>query len=49
VWQCLWRTAKIAADDNPDPQRGKWFPPWFSPKALIGVKRLTELHKPGEY
>jgi cell wall-associated NlpC family hydrolase len=49
VWQCLWRTAKIAADDNPDPQRGKWFPPWFSPKALIGVKRLTVLHKPGEY
>lgn len=49
VWQCLWRTAKIAADDNPDPQRGKWFPPWFSPKALIGAKRVTVLHKPGEY
>jgi hypothetical protein len=49
VWQCVWRTAKVAADDNPDPQRGKWFPPWFSPKALIGVKRITVLHKPGEY
>jgi cell wall-associated NlpC family hydrolase len=49
VWQCLWRTAHIAADDNPDPQRGKWFPPWFSPKALIGVKRVTVLHKPGDY
>lgn len=49
VWQCLWRAAKIAADDNPDPQRGKWFPPWFSPKALIGVKRVNVLHKPGDY
>lgn len=49
VWQCLWRTAKIAADDNPDPQRGKWFPPWFSPKALIGVKHIAVLHKPGDY
>jgi hypothetical protein len=49
VWQCLWRTAKIAADDNPDPQRGKWFPPWFSPKALIAVKRVSVLHKPGDY
>jgi uncharacterized protein YycO len=49
VWQCLWRTAKVAADDNPDPQRGKWFPPWFSPKALIGAKRVAVLHKPGEY
>jgi cell wall-associated NlpC family hydrolase len=49
VWQCLWRTAHLAADDNPDPQRGKWFPPWFSPKTLIGVKRIEVLHKPGEY
>lgn len=49
VWQCVWRTASIAVDDNPDPQRGKLFPPWFSPKALIGVKRVEVLHKPGEY
>jgi cell wall-associated NlpC family hydrolase len=49
VWQCTWRAAKVAVDDNPDPQRGKWFPPWFSPKALIGLKRIEVLHKPGEY
>jgi cell wall-associated NlpC family hydrolase len=49
VWQCVWRTASIAVDDNPDPQRGKLFPPWFSPKALIGVRRVEVLHKPGEY
>jgi cell wall-associated NlpC family hydrolase len=49
VWQCVWRTAHVAADDNPDPQRGKWFPPWFSPKALIGAKRIEVLHKPGDY
>jgi len=49
VWQSVWRTASIAVDDNPDPQRGKLFPPWFSPKALIGVKRVEVLHKPGEY
>jgi cell wall-associated NlpC family hydrolase len=49
VWQCIWRTSQIAVDDNPDPQRGKVFPPWFSPKALIGLKRIEVLHKPGEY
>ena len=25
------------------------FPPWFSPKHLIGAKRVEVLHKPGEY
>jgi cell wall-associated NlpC family hydrolase len=49
VWMSVWRAAKIAADDNPDPQRGKIFPPWFSPKALIGAKRVAMLHSPGEY
>ena len=49
VWMSVWRAAKIAADDNPDPQRGKSFPPWFSPKALIGAKRVAMLHSPGEY
>ena len=49
VWMSVWRAAKIAADDNPDPQRGKGFPPWFSPKALLSAKRMTMLHSPGEY
>jgi len=49
VWMCVWRAAQIAADDNPDPQRGKSFPPWFSPKALIGAKRMALLHSPGQY
>lgn len=49
VWMSVWRGAKIAADDNPDPQRGKSFPPWFAPKALIGAKRIAMLHNPGEY
>lgn len=49
VWMSVWRAAKIAADDNPDPHRGKSFPPWFSPKALISVKRIAMLHSPGEY
>ena len=41
--------AQIAADGNPDPQRGKSFPPWFSPKALISSKRVAMLHSPDEY
>jgi cell wall-associated NlpC family hydrolase len=49
VWMCIWRAARIAADDNPDPQRGSRFPPWFSPKALIGARRVAMLHSPGEY
>jgi cell wall-associated NlpC family hydrolase len=49
VWMSVWRAVKIAADDNPDPQRGKNFPPWFSPKALLSAKRMTMLHSPGEY
>jgi hypothetical protein len=47
VWMCLWRTASLALDDNPDPRRGLRFPPWFSPKQLISVKRVEVLHKPG--
>jgi cell wall-associated NlpC family hydrolase len=49
VWMSLWRTAKLAIDDNPDPRRGLRFPPWFSPKHLISLKRVEVLHKPGEY
>ena len=49
VWFSVWRAARIAADDNPDPNRGNRFPPWFSPKALIGASRITMLHSPGEY
>lgn len=49
VWMSLWRSASIAADDNPDPKRGNRFPPWFSPKQLIAAKRVEILHKPGEY
>jgi uncharacterized protein YycO len=49
VWMSVWRAAQIAADDNPDPRRGNRFPPWFSPKALIGASRITMLHNPGEY
>jgi cell wall-associated NlpC family hydrolase len=49
VWMSLWRTASLAIDDNPDPRRGLRFPPWFSPKNLISLKRVEVLHKPGEY
>ncbi len=49
VWLSVWRAAKIAADDNPDPRRGQSFPPWFSPKALLSARRMTMLHSPGEY
>ncbi len=49
VWFSVWRAARIAADDNPDPNRGNRFPPWFSPKALIGASRITMLHSPGDY
>ena len=49
VWMSVWRAARIAADDNPDPNRGNRFPPWFSPKALIGASRVTMLHSPGDY
>ena len=49
VWMSVWRAAKIAADDNPDPRRGKSFPPWFSPKALLSARRMTMLHSPGDY
>jgi cell wall-associated NlpC family hydrolase len=49
VWFSVWRAAQIAADDNPDPKRGNRFPPWFSPKALIGASRITMLHNPGDY
>lgn len=49
IWMSVWRAAQIAADDNPDPRRGNRFPPWFSPKALIGARRIALLHSPGEY
>lgn len=49
VWMSVWRAAQIAPDDNPDPRRGNRFPPWFSPKALIGASRVSMLHNPGEY
>jgi hypothetical protein len=49
VWLSVWRAAQIAPDDNPDPDRGKSFPPWFSPKALIGAKRIAMLHSPSDY
>ena len=49
VWMSVWRAVQIAADDNPDPRRGSRFPPWFSPKTLIGARRIALLHNPGEY
>jgi hypothetical protein len=49
VWMCAWRALKVALDDNPDPHRGGRFPPWFSPKALIGVRHIELLHSPGAY
>jgi uncharacterized protein YycO len=49
VWMSAWRGAKFAVDENPDPNRGNRFPPWFAPKALIAAKRVTLLHNPGEY
>lgn len=49
VWMCAWRGLKLAVDDDPNPSRGTRFPPWFSPKALIGVRHVELLHSPGEY
>ena len=49
VWMSAWRGLKLAIDDDPNPNRGVRFPPWFSPKALIGVPHVEMLHSPGEY
>jgi uncharacterized protein YycO len=49
VWFSTWRGAQIAADDNPNPQRGNRFPPWFAPKTLLTSRRVQLLHNPGEY
>jgi hypothetical protein len=49
IWMCVWRGAKFAVVENPDPNRGNRFPPWFAPKTLIAAKRVTLLHNPGEY
>jgi hypothetical protein len=49
VWFCAWRALNVAVDDNPDTRRGNNFPPWFSPKALIGAPHIEMLHSPGEY
>ena len=49
VWMSAWRALKLAIDDDPNPNRGTRFPPWFSPKALISVPHVEMLHSPGEY
>jgi hypothetical protein len=49
IWLCAWRGLNVAIDDDPNPNRGTRFPPWFSPKALIGVRHVELLHSPGEY
>jgi cell wall-associated NlpC family hydrolase len=54
AWMSVWRAtssrwvaAPIAVDDDPNPRRP--FFSWFSPKQLVNAKRVTLLHKPGEY
>jgi hypothetical protein len=49
IWMCAWRGLQLAIDDDPNPNRGTRFPPWFSPKALIGVRHIEILHSPGDY
>ena len=49
IWMCAWRGLQLAIDDDPNPNRGTRFPPWFSPKALIAVRHVTILHSPGDY
>lgn len=49
AWLSAWQGAKIAPDDDPNPQRGAKFPPWFSPRQLTQAKYVEMLHKPGEY
>jgi hypothetical protein len=45
----VWRAASVAVDDDPDPQRGGRFPPWFSPKQMLNAKRIHVLRKPDEF
>jgi uncharacterized protein YycO len=49
AWMSTWRSANIALDDDPNPQRGTRFPPWYSPRQLTQAKEIEMLHKPGEY
>jgi hypothetical protein len=49
AWMSTWRGANIAPDDDPNPQRGTRFPPWFSPRQLSQAKQIEMLFKPGEY
>jgi cell wall-associated NlpC family hydrolase len=49
AWMSAWRGANIALDDDPNPQRGTRFPPWYSPRQLTQAKHIEMLHKPGEY
>jgi hypothetical protein len=50
VWRATAGAAgatPVAVDDDPNPRRP--FFSWLSPKRLINAKRVTLLHKPGEY
>jgi hypothetical protein len=49
AWMSIWRAASIAADDDPDPQRGDRFPPWFSPRELLNSRRILLLRRPDEF
>jgi uncharacterized protein YycO len=49
AWMSTWRGTNIALDNNPDPQRGTKFPPWYSPRQLTNAQEIEMLHKPGEY
>lgn len=49
VWFSVWRSLRLAFDDDPEPKRGSRFPPWFSPKQLINAGRIELLHKPADY
>jgi hypothetical protein len=50
VWRATssgWRAKPVALDDDLNPRRR--FFGWFTPKQLVNAKRVTLLHKPGEY
>ncbi len=49
AWMSIWRAARVAVDDDPDPQRGNRFPPWLSPKQLLNARRIELLQTPGAF
>jgi len=45
VWLAVYRTLRIATDDNPDPRRGFW----YSPKQLMNSAHIYKLSNPASY